>query len=44
MRDLFLSNSSETKFIEQLKSEINECKKFYFSVSFIKIAGLNLIK
>lgn len=44
MRNLFLSNSSETKFIEQLKSEINECKKFYFSVSFIKIAGLNLIK
>ncbi len=41
---LFLSNQSERKFIERLKEEIRDCKRFYFSVSFIKYAGLKLIE
>ncbi len=40
----FLSNQSERKFIDRLKEEIRDCKRFYFSVSFIKIAGLKLIE
>lgn len=44
MKDLFLSNHCQSKFLEQLKTELNECEKFYFSVSFIKIAGFKLIE
>ncbi len=44
MKDLFLSNHGEERFLEQLREEIKKCKKFYFSVSFIKYAGLKLIE
>ena len=44
MRDVFLTNQSENNFLENLKNEIRGCVKFYFSVSFIKYAGLRLIE
>ncbi len=44
MKDLFLSNHCQLKFIDQLKEELKKCKRFYFSVSFIKIAGFKLIE
>lgn len=44
MRDLFLTNYSTIRFIDKIKKSLKTCKSFYFSVSFIKIAGLNLIK
>jgi superfamily II DNA or RNA helicase len=44
MKDLFLSNQSSIKFLNQLKEELNNCQRFYISVSFIKIAGMKLIE
>ncbi len=43
MENLFLSNYSEVKFIDQLKDSLSKCKSFAFSVSFIKHAGLLLL-
>ena len=43
MEDKFFTNSSEIRFIEKLKSNIDSCLSFSFSVSFIKKAGLKLI-
>lgn len=42
MDDLFLTNKSEITFLNKLKSSLEKCKSFCFSVSFIKMAGLNL--
>ncbi|MBR1798120.1 MAG: DUF3427 domain-containing protein [Clostridiales bacterium] len=39
----FFTNYSDTRFIDKLKQNIDECQSFYFSVSFIKKAGLKLI-
>lgn len=39
----FYTNYSDTKFIDKLKKNIDTCKEFYFSVSFIKKPGLKLI-
>ncbi len=39
----FYTNYSETRFIDKLKRNIDECLSFAFSVSFIKKAGLKLI-
>ena len=39
----FYSNYSEVKFIDKLKRNIDTCKAFYFSVSFIKKPGLRLL-
>lgn len=44
MKDLFLTNYTEIKFIDKIKDSINKCNAFYFSVSFIKKAGLILIE
>ena len=44
MKDLFLTNYSEIRFIDALKEALNNCSSFLFSVSFIKEAGLILIK
>lgn len=44
MKDLFLTNYSEIRFIVALKEALNNCSSFFFSVSFIKEAGLILIK
>ena len=39
----FYTNSSEVKFIDKLKRNIDLCKTFSFSVSFIKKPGLRLL-
>lgn len=39
----FYTNYSEVKFIDKLKKNIDTCKAFYFSVSFIKKPGLRLL-
>ena len=39
----FYSNESETKFIDKLRQNLDLCKSFCFSVSFIKKPGLRLI-
>ena len=39
----FFTNFSEIKFIDKLKRNIDVCKSFYFSVSFIKKPGLRLL-
>lgn len=43
MQTGFYTNNSETKFIDKLKHNIDTCKAFYFSVSFIKKPGLRLL-
>lgn len=40
---MFYTNYSDIKFIDKLKKNIDTCKKFYFSVSFIKKPGLRLL-
>lgn len=44
MKNIFLSNCSDLKFIDKLKDSLNNCKAFYLSISFIKKAGLVLIE
>lgn len=44
MKDLFLTNYSEEHFVDHLKSCFERCDSFLLSVSFIKMAGLTLIK
>ena len=39
----FYTNFSELKFIDKLKQNIDTCKAFYFSVSFIRKPGLYLL-
>ena len=39
----FYTNSSEVRFIDKLKHNIDLCKEFSFSVSFIKKPGLRLL-
>ena len=43
MESSFFTNYSEIKFIDKLKRNIDTCRAFYFSVSFIKKPGLRLI-
>lgn len=43
MTNLFLTNSTETTFLETLRDSLRRCSTFCFSVSFIKKAGLVLI-
>ena len=43
MKSAFFTNYSETRFIDRLKKNIDTCRSFDFSVSFIKRAGLRLI-
>lgn len=40
---LFLTNESEILFLDKIRHSLNKCKSFYFSVSFIKKAGLVLL-
>lgn len=44
MKDLFLTNYSEIRFLDAIKNSLSKCSSFAFSVSFIKEAGLILIK
>ncbi len=43
MRSEFLTNYSETTFLNRIKDNLRTCKSFSFSVSFIKRAGLVLL-
>ena len=43
MSNQFLTNYTETTFLEKIKDNLRHCKSFDFSVSFIKKAGLVLL-
>jgi superfamily II DNA or RNA helicase/HKD family nuclease len=43
MQNQFLTNYSETTFLEKIKENLRRCSSFSFSVSFIKKAGLILL-
>ena len=43
MGSSFYTNTSDVKFIDKLKRNIDLCQAFYFSVSFIKKPGLRLL-
>lgn len=43
MPNQFLTNYTETTFLEKIKDNLRHCKSFGFSVSFIKKAGLVLL-
>ena len=43
MRNQFLTNYTETTFLEKIKDGLRQCTSFCFSVSFIKKAGLVLL-
>jgi len=43
LENLFLTNYTETTFLEKIKDNLRHCKAFDFSVSFIKKAGLVLL-
>ncbi len=43
MDSLFLTNTSKLTFLDKIKQSLRTCNSFYFSVSFIKRAGLVLL-
>lgn len=43
MTNQFLTNYTETTFLEKIKDNLRRCTSFCFSVSFIKKAGLVLL-
>ena len=43
MQNQFLTNYTETTFLDKIKKNLRSCKSFDFSVSFIKKAGLVLL-
>ena len=43
MRSGFYTNYSEVKFIDKLRKNIDTCRAFFFSVSFIRKPGLRLL-
>ena len=43
MPNTFLTNYTETTFLDRIKDNLRHCKSFAFSVSFIKKAGLILL-
>ncbi len=43
MSNMFLTNYTETTFLERIKDDLHHCISFDFSVSFIKKAGLVLL-
>lgn len=44
MKDNFITNYTDKSFLETIRANLRRCKSFYFSVSFIKKAGLVLIE
>ena len=44
MNETFLTNYTDVRFIDKLKQSFLECSSFYLTVSFIKEAGLILLK
>src|SRR5690554_2662915 len=43
MKGQFLTNYTPLTFIEKIKQSLADCDRFYFSVSFIKHAGIKLL-
>ena len=43
MENLFLTNYTEKNFLDKIRENLRRCTAFYFSVSFIKKAGLVLL-
>jgi len=43
MQNQFLTNYTETTFLQKIRDNLRKCSAFYFSVSFIKKAGLVLL-
>ena len=43
MKNQFLTNYTDITFLDKIKDNLRRCKSFYFSVSFIKKAGLVLL-
>lgn len=43
MNSQFLTNYTETTFLEKIKDSLRHCSSFDFSISFIKKAGLVLL-
>ena len=43
MQSQFLTNYTDTTFLEKIKDNLRKCTAFNFSVSFIKKAGLVLL-
>lgn len=43
MKSRFLTNYTDTTFLATIQANLRTCKRFYFSVSFIKKAGLVLL-
>lgn len=43
MSNLFLTNYTETTFLDKIRNNLRKCRSFDFSVSFIKKAGLVLL-
>lgn len=43
MESKFLTNYTDTTFLSTIQTNLRTCKRFYFSVSFIKKAGLVLL-
>lgn len=44
MKDLFLTNYTDTSFLDRIRENFKKCNSFYLSVSFIKKAGLVLFE
>jgi HKD family nuclease len=44
MNDLFLTNYTDTSFLNKIKEKFKKCNSFTLSVSFIKKAGLVLFE
>lgn len=43
MANQFLTNYTDVTFLEKVKDNLRHCTAFYFSVSFIKKAGMVLL-
>ena len=43
MESQFFTNYSDLKFLDKIRQSLRTCDSFYFSVSFIKKAGLVLL-
>ena len=44
MKDILITNNTSTKFLDKIKESLTQCISCYFSVSFIKKAGLVLFE
>ena len=44
MKDILITNNTNIKFIDKIKESLAKCINCYFSVSFIKKAGLVLFE